>query len=260
MTTGRDPHAGEEDLERLESEIQRTRSAIGRDIGTLGDKLTPEHLKEDAREALSDVKDAGIQKVREVKDRAVEAASETAQAAGERAKELGTTSLEFVQRNALPLGMIGLGIGLMARNLRSVSRSRRYGWRTDVPREIETPAAGERQENVGARISGKARELEQRMEHRAGSMRVDAQQGLERVERKAQQITNENPLATGAAAIVAGVGVGLLVPMSRRENELMGNMRDRLAGEAQSTFGRVQSAVKDTAHDVRGALSDTVHH
>jgi len=257
MTSRLESGDGDKDLERLESDIQKTRSAISRDIGTLGDKLTPERIKEDAREALTEAKDAGIQKVREAKERVVETASEKVQAAGARARELRTTSADFMQRNVVPLGLIGLGIGLLARNLRSVSDWGRYEQRVGTSRD---DSARQPQENVGASVGGKARELEQRMERRAESMRADAEEGFERAQRKAQEITIENPLATGTAALLAGVGVGFLLPMTRRENELMGNERDRLTGEARNTLRQVQGVMKDTAGDVRGALSDTVHH
>lgn len=44
----------------------------------------------------------------------------------------------------------------------------------------------------------------------------------------------EHPLAAGAVALGIGAVVGLAVPLSRKENELMGEARDSLLESAQT--------------------------
>ena len=44
----------------------------------------------------------------------------------------------------------------------------------------------------------------------------------------------EHPLAAGAMALGIGAIVGLAVPLSKRENELMGEVRDSLLESAQA--------------------------
>jgi ElaB/YqjD/DUF883 family membrane-anchored ribosome-binding protein len=61
----------------------------------------------------------------------------------------------------------------------------------------------------------------------------------------------ENPLAIGIAALAAGALVGMIIPGTRRENELMGETRDQLFSEAgstvQETMRKAQTVVERTA-------------
>lgn len=61
----------------------------------------------------------------------------------------------------------------------------------------------------------------------------------------------ENPLAIGIAALAAGALVGMVIPGTRRENELMGETRDQLLSEAgstvQETMRKAQTVVERTA-------------
>jgi len=64
-----------------------------------------------------------------------------------------------------------------------------------------------------------------------------------------QRTLDENPLVIGAAALAIGAAIGLALPETRREAELMGEARDRFMEKAkevaQETGDRVQQAVKD---------------
>lgn len=140
----------------LESEIHETRGAITEDIKVLSDKLSPAHLKEEAKGAAKDavagvknaamdkaieVKDALADKAVEVKDKAVElkdvvaekavelkedaseklaeakdAVVETIDEVGDVAKRFGSEAWRFTSANAVPLALIGIGAGWMIAN------------------------------------------------------------------------------------------------------------------------------------------------
>lgn len=70
-----------------------------------------------------------------------------------------------------------------------------------------------------AELSGQARE---RARYRARQARVGFWEAME-----------ERPLALGAAAIALGVAAGLMIPSTRKEDELMGETRDRLMERAK---------------------------
>ena len=64
--------------------------------------------------------------------------------------------------------------------------------------------------------------------------------------------TESHPLAVGAAAIAAGVCVGLLIPETDRENELLGAQRARLVEGARGALEdakQASTAIKDTAKE-----------
>lgn len=118
--------------------------------------------------------------------------------------------------------------------------------------------AGHRAQDLGHRAEGKMRE-------RAHRARDRADHELHRV----RDIANDNPLALGAVALAMGLGVGMLLPSTRKENELLGARRDRLLGDAKTKVDELGTAAKqiggaakqignvakDTAHDVKQTFS-----
>jgi hypothetical protein len=62
----------------------------------------------------------------------------------------------------------------------------------------------------------------------------------------------------GAVALAAGVGVGLLLPVTHKENEVLGPSRDKLLQGAKETVQEFGQAAKDAAQGVSGALSGAV--
>jgi len=98
------------------------------------------------------------------------------------------------------------------------------------------------------------------MGRRARDLGRRAQTQLKRAEGRAVDYSLENPLAIGAAAIAAGVGVGLLLPSTNPEDRLLGSRRDRLIGDVRGTIEEVGRAVKDTARDMKDSLAETPRH
>ncbi len=50
----------------------------------------------------------------------------------------------------------------------------------------------------------------------------------------------ENPLAVGTLAVGVGAAVGLAIPETSKEHEVMGEARDNLVDKAQETQQKVQ--------------------
>src|SRR5687768_5995051 len=109
MTTQKKKH----EVRSLEAGAEETRSRIGEDLQAIGDKLTPQNItkeiKTEAKEALVQAKDAAVDKLRDVKDTVGEA---------------GRTTARFAGRNAMPLALIGAGVGWLI-----ATRPRNGGWR-----------------------------------------------------------------------------------------------------------------------------------
>ena len=66
---------------------------------------------------------------------------------------------------------------------------------------------------------------------------------------------DDNPLGVGLAAIAAGIGVGLLLPQTRPERELLGPKRDELLSEAKQSLSDVSQTAKVTARELKSTLS-----
>src|ERR1044071_4509367 len=115
--------------EQLREDIARTRSALSQDVAALGEKLNPEHLKENAKEMLHDAKDAakegakdmirdakeaGVESLRHVRDHAFDSISETYHEVSTRVQDVGGSTALFVSTHAIPLSLVGLGLGWLA--------------------------------------------------------------------------------------------------------------------------------------------------
>jgi ElaB/YqjD/DUF883 family membrane-anchored ribosome-binding protein len=70
---------------------------------------------------------------------------------------------------------------------------------------------------------------------------------------------DRNPLAVGAAAMAIGAAVGLALPESRKEQELIGPARDRLFDRAQSMAGDAVDRAKQTVQEVASKASDAMN-
>lgn len=320
--------------EEIEAEISQTRSVITEDINALGDKLSPDKLRESARGvlhdakeeakdfvretkeaavgSLRDAKDSAIDSLRSAKDTAVETVSETMHEISDQARRAGGVTARFVGDNAIPLSLIGIGVAWLTlgmRRRRAIQRdslhesdyeyellpyegdyerppsSVHLGETGGVSRRSRAGAARARvgeathraSERLGnatehargrigsaaARVADAGSELRSQAHDRAVELREravelghGAQERLHRAQVGARDFAHDNPLAVGAVAIAAGVGVGLMLPTTRRENRLMGGTRARLTHEARDTVERVTSAAKDTAREVKAAITE----
>jgi ElaB/YqjD/DUF883 family membrane-anchored ribosome-binding protein len=74
------------------------------------------------------------------------------------------------------------------------------------------------------------------------------------------QMLRDQPLIAGALGIAIGAVIGALLPLSRRENELMGETRDQLLDQAtqygQETIQQATDAAKDVASAAAEAAKD----
>jgi len=239
-----------------------------------------EGIKEEAAETLSE---AG-EKIREVKQRARAAASRRVRAVTGEARDIGRTGAGFLRSNALPLAVIGLGIGLLAQKVRSRDErwEERRRW-APAEEEEETSfleGARDKAEDVRQGVREKAEDVRQGVREKAEDVREAVREKAHGVREKAYSVrekardwmsenqvaTNardwmfENPLASGAAALAAGIGVGMLLPRTEREAALMGSTRDRLLGGARQTVEEVGRVARETGRAARDAATEATHH
>jgi ElaB/YqjD/DUF883 family membrane-anchored ribosome-binding protein len=96
-------------------------------------------------------------------------------------------------------------------------------------------------------------------EHRVSESADQARDFVSRELREARdfsrRVSDENPLGVGLAAIAAGIGVGLLLPQTRPERELLGATRDEFVGEAKQALSDLTQTAKEAARDMKGSLS-----
>jgi hypothetical protein len=96
-------------------------------------------------------------------------------------------------------------------------------------------------------IAQGARETVESVEERAARLRERARLQVRDAKIGFWQTLDQQPLVVGAAAIAIGLVAGLLVPSTRREDELMGERRDDLMQRAQERGREVLDKGKHVA-------------
>jgi len=121
--------------------------------------------------------------------------------------------------------------------------------------ELGAQASGIKQHAVelGHDLRDQASELGQH----AAELGHRAYDQLQRTQERTAQLVDENPLVVGALALAAGVGVGLLLPATSRENRLLGQTRDQLIDEAQRTASRFGETFQRAGGELKDALLES---
>ena len=91
---------------------------------------------------------------------------------------------------------------------------------------------------------------------RVGQSAAQAQEQAQRAQSGFERALQENPLAVGIAAIGIGAAVGLAIPSTAKESELMGETRDKLANRAQRQVQEASQRAQRVAQEARSAAEE----
>lgn len=269
--------AGDEDTAEIRSNIEDTRSRMGSTIDAIQEKLSPRNLVDQAKEAA--------------RDATIGRAQEMAGNVADMAKEGGSTLMDTIRANPIPVALTAVGLGWLVFGARREANRRhereywdrgygRYrdrGWYPGYPGSYgpyQQPqqdqgrmgqmtdrmqhAAGK----VGDRVQDAASNVGDRMQDaagtvadKAGDMADYAQWQAQRTRSWFEQTWNDNPLLVAGAALALGTVVGLVIPETEVEDKLMGETRDSLVqkaqGVAQDTVRKAQDAATDATDQVK---------
>jgi ElaB/YqjD/DUF883 family membrane-anchored ribosome-binding protein len=228
------------EIERTRAEIERTRADMGETVDAIQQRLSPEGLKEQAKDRV-------------------------------RESTVGR-AMETVRANPVPAALTGLGLTWLFMSARRGSsgqtryRSRVYDY--DYPpryedRTTSTPSAGRAVE----RARDKVGETASQAQDRAGQVASQAQDQVSRLGDQAQyqtrragdefqRVLRENPLTVGALAAGVGAAVGLAVPQTTKEHEVMGEARDTVVEKAQEKAEEAQEKVQRVAEEAQSAAKE----
>jgi ElaB/YqjD/DUF883 family membrane-anchored ribosome-binding protein len=243
---------GDKSPEEIEREIEQTRSRLSRDIDELGNKLSPSNLKEEAKSAIKDAAQGAVSNV------------------GEQARRTSSRLVEVIRENPLPVIAVGAGVTwlLTQRNRSDVSGDRmaRYAYTGPERRQGRNWQSGSGsstrsgstvshvKDSVSEAASGvaeRASELKERAGERIGDIGGQARWQTQRIKTNLEHAAEENPLALAIGAAVVGMALGLLLPGTQREDEMMGSARDQLVDRAEETVERAKDAAVEAGQQVK---------
>jgi ElaB/YqjD/DUF883 family membrane-anchored ribosome-binding protein len=118
---------------------------------------------------------------------------------------------------------------------------------------------------IARRVGDKVSEARERMTDVAGGvtektreMGVRARQQSARIKSNLEHTIEESPLAVALGAVVLGLAVGLLLPGTEREDDMLGPARDRLVDRAEVVAERVKDATVDAGREVVETVQDQI--
>ena len=249
----------EKSPEDIEREIEETRARMSQNIDELGDRLSPDNLKHEAKTAIRHVAQDAVSNV------------------GEQARRTGSRLVDVIRENPLPVIAVGAGVTwlLTQRSNSDISGNRmaRYAYTGAERRQGENWQHGsgikgrvgeavsglkETVSEAGTGIKGRAGdlatdvgEMKSRAQERMGELGGQARRQSQRVKTNLEHAATEKPLLVALGATIAGLALGLLLPGTERENELMGPARDQLMDRAEKTAERVKDAAAEAGREVK---------
>jgi uncharacterized protein YjbJ (UPF0337 family) len=117
---------------------------------------------------------------------------------------------------------------------------------------------GETVGNAASVVGETASNLVSTTQETAGNLVSGAQHQARRAEDGLGQAMQDNPLAVGAVALALGAAIGLALPQTQRENQLMGEARDTLLERAQGLAQETVEKVQHVATEAQQTVTQTV--
>jgi len=247
--------SGDKTPEEIELEIQQTRNRLSRDIDELGNKLSPQNLKEEAKSAIKDAAQGAVSNV------------------SEQARRTGFRLVEVIRENPLPVIAVGAGVTWLltqrSRGEFSGNRMARYAYTGHERRQGESWQSGsgiksraggtgsEVKDSVSEAASGvadRAGEIKDRAGERIGELSGEARRQTRRIKTNLEHAAEENPLAIAIGAAVVGLALGMLLPGTQREDRVMGSARDQLVDRAEKTAERVKDAAVEAGREIKDTV------
>ncbi len=102
---------------------------------------------------------------------------------------------------------------------------------------------------TASEMTDEARKRATQAKMRAEQTFHEAEMRARRMEGSLERSMRENPLAAGAAMVAAGFAVGMMIPETDQERELMGDMRERVGERAHEKADQVGGKIKHVAEE-----------
>jgi ElaB/YqjD/DUF883 family membrane-anchored ribosome-binding protein len=253
------PDNDDKSSDDLRADVERTRERLSQDVEALGAKLSPENVKAEAKRAIKRTVRRGTNELREGVNSATDSVS------------------SFVGDNPLPIALIGVGVGWLIWNARTRPKSGvDYAMRgraevyddsyDDYGADYHSNGRGaggqlnrlRNQVNDGvSTIKRSASAQARRAREKVGELESTAREQLGKAVDVAERGFEDRPLLLGAVALGAGLAVGLGIPATQSENQLIGQYRDKLMARAKDGLGELRGKAEGIAQRTYETAKET---
>jgi Protein of unknown function (DUF3618) len=222
-------HPDERSTDELQQSIALTRAQLSETLGAIQAWLNPQRLMDAARDSVRE----GVQQA------ATEQTDRLVGRAREAALEARAALLDAIRKNPLASTLAGLGLGWVLNPGGQVRSGMQHA--QDAAQQAAASSQEALQEQAGA------------LGEQARALGEQAKQQMQKVEEWLRQATGGAPLALGALALAAGVVLGLSLPATEQERELLGEVREHLARQARKLTQDAGERAQRVAQEAQGA-------
>jgi hypothetical protein len=249
----------DESTEELVASIDATRDDMTETVEAIGERLDPARIVQDAKET---VREATVGKVETMTDYVSEVAGD----AGATIQATGGGLVETIRRNPIPAAMAAVGIGwLVTHRADGGSRSRdtwygassgagsmhepgSQGWQGGQDWTRGQSSNGGLTDQVGRTAGEIGDQVGQTAGDIGSQVRSTGMNLMDTVERE--------PLAAGAVAVAVGAAIGLLVPATRLEQQVIGPTGQRVLDTVEEAATSKLSTVQDQQSTAMSGSAD----
>jgi ElaB/YqjD/DUF883 family membrane-anchored ribosome-binding protein len=263
------PTESSKSSDELRAELDQTRERMSTDVQALTNKLSPENLKAEAKHAALRSFEKGKERVMDTLHRRTEQVRETME-------NTENTIFGYARENPIPLSLIGLGVGLLVWNARRkadgdarrpdpsvVGRSEVYeGLDADDGERLASDGTSRHlahlQDRVRSGVSSvkhAAADTAHQVRDKLGHLESEASDQARRAKAAAERVWEEQPLVLGAVALGVGLVVGLSIPSTESESQLVGEYRDKLLGSVKERARQLGDQAERALHDAGSSLT-----
>jgi len=244
--------APDETQAEILDEIDETRREMASTLNELGDRLTPGHLVDQAKD---NVREATIGRLEDT------------------TRGISEMVFETIKRNPIPTAMAGVGLAMLWRNRSQQTNGDRLrpnsypgmpstsyfsDQRQDLGSKVGGAASkvGDAASTVGDGVGGAVSSIADGAQQATGEVVDRAGATAQQVGWKLDSFMQANPLAMGAIAVGTGAVVGSLIPETDPERELLGDASrqvssrltdvvDDATSKAEETFDNAEAQIKN---------------
>ena len=249
------------------------RAARHEDSADGGVMSSASRMASSAGEMVSDAASSAGQMAGDV----ASSASQMAGNAGETAIDAGSGLVELIQRNPVPAALVGIGLGWLYMNRSSGQPDYRahsgthYRYGPDAVRQSygsgSQGASGGGDGSMFGRAADQVGDMANSAQERVGDLVGSAQERVgdmadtvmhqtQRAPGQLQRMIDRNPLMTAAVAASLGAAVGLWLPTTQVEHQLMGKAHDQAMDRVQRVASDTIDKVEDVAQEVRTTIRE----